>query len=429
MGPRAVIVDGVRTPFCRAGGAFGHLDADDLGALAVRELLARTPVEPERIDEVIFGNVAQPAHAANVARVIALKAGLPDHIIAHTVHRNCASGMQAITAAAAEILAGRAQVIVAGGTESMSRIPLLFGPAMTRLFLSLSRARTWRARLAAVASFRPAHLRPVVALQQGLTDPVCELNMGQTAELLAREFGITRDEQDAFALRSHQKAVEAQRQGRFDDELIPLVPPPAYASAVTRDDGPRQDQTLEALRRLRPYFDREAGTVTAGNACQITDGAVAVLVCSDRAAQRLGLEPIGVLRAWAYAALDGAHMGLGPAHATARLLDRTGLDLDGFDLIELNEAFAAQVLANQRAFESAAFARAALGRRSPLGRIDPERLNVNGGAIALGHPVGASGTRLVLTALKELRRRRARRALATLCVGGGQGAALALEAA
>jgi acetyl-CoA C-acetyltransferase/acetyl-CoA acyltransferase len=427
--PRIAILDGVRTPCCKAGGALAGVPADDLGAVVVRELLARLELVPRAVDEVIFGNVGQPAHAANVARVIALKAGLPAATVAHTVHHNCASGMRSITDAALHIAAGRADLVVAGGTESMSGIPLLVSPPMTRLLADLMKAKTLAARLRAIARFRPAHLRPVVALKLGLTDPVCELNMGQTAEVLARAFGVSRGEQDAFALESHRKAAAAQEAGRLAEEIIPVPVPPQYRSMEDRDDGVRPQQSLDALARLAPYFDRRAGTVTVGNACPVTDGAAAVVLASEERARKLGVKPLGWLVEHAYAALDGRRMGLGPVFATAQLLPRCGWTMDEVDLVELNEAFAAQVLANVRAFASDDFARAELGRKRAVGAIDAGKLNVNGGAIALGHPVGATGTRLVVTALRELRRRGGGRAIATLCVGGGQGAALALEAA
>ncbi len=429
MEPRVAILDGVRTPFCKAGGRLQGAGADDLGTIVVRELLARTGVDPNRIDELVVGNVAQPPHAANIARVIGLKAGLPENLVAYTVHHNCASGLQSISTAAGHIQSGQADLVIAGGTESMSHIPLIYGPQMTALFVDLFKARTIRQRLKALASFRPSHLKPVIALQLGLTDPVCGLNMGQTAEILAREFGITREDQDAFALESHLKAAAAAESGRLAEEIVPVASPPDYSHVQRVDDGPRPEQSSEALAKLKPYFDRQAGTVTAGNTCSITDGAAAMLLASERAVNEMGIEPLGYITDWAYAALDGSRMGLGPAYATAKLLDRTGLRLDDFDIIELNEAFAAQVIANERAFESEAFARKHLNRDRPLGKLERDRLNVNGGAIALGHPVGATGTRLVLTTLRELQRRNEHRGLATLCVGGGQGAAVALEAA
>lgn len=429
MRERIAILDGVRSPFCKAGGAFRDISADDLGAIVLRELLTRTGITPSSIDEVVFGNVAQPPHAANIARVIALKAGLPENTIAHTVHRNCASGIQAVTTAALQIRSGQAKLIAAGGTESMSQIPLLMNAKMTGLFVKLMKAKTPAQKIRALASFRPSFLAPVVGLQQGLTDPVNGLNMGQTAEILAREFTITRAEQDEFALNSHLKALNARATHHLDDELTAVIGPPRYNAAVLEDDGPRDGQSIDALAKLRPYFDRDAGTVTVGNACPVTDGAAALLVTTEKHARALGITPLGYITDWTYAALDGARMGLGPVYATARLLDRTRMTMADFDVIELNEAFAAQVLANIRAFESKEFAQRCLDRKDPVGEIDMTRLNINGGAIALGHPVGATGSRLILTVLKELKRRGGGHGLATLCVGGGQGAAIALEAA
>ena len=425
MKERLAIIDGVRTPFSKIGGALAALSADDLGAIAARELMARTAFPAKQLDELIAGNVAQPIEAANVARVIALKAGLPDSLIASSVHRNCASGMEAITTAANRILSDEAEVILCVGTESMSNIPLIYGKQMTALFGRLMRAKSVWQRLGAIASFRPSFLNPVIGVQVGLTDPVCGLNMGQTAEILAREFAVTRQDQDQFALLSHQRAVAAE--ARLAEELVPVPLPPKYAAVLSKDDGPRAGQDIAALSKLKPYFDKVAGTVTVGNACPLTDGAAAVLVMRESKAAALGLQPLGYLREYAYAALDGRRMGLGPVYATAKLLTKSGLALSDFSLIELNEAFAAQAIACERAFASTEFSRTHLGRDSALGVIDRERLNVNGGAIALGHPVGATGARLVLTLLKELKRRGLNRGLATLCIGGGQGAALALE--
>jgi acetyl-CoA C-acetyltransferase/acetyl-CoA acyltransferase len=425
MKERLAIIDGVRTPFCKAGGALAGMTADDLGAIAARELMVRTAFPATSLDELIAGNVAQPIEAANVARVIALKAGLPDSLIASSVHRNCASGMEAITTAANRILSDEAQHILCVGTESMSNIPLIYGKQMTALFGRLMKAKSVWQKLGAWAGFRPAFLTPIIGIQVGLTDPVCGLNMGQTAELLAREFSVTRAEQDQFAMISHQRAAAAER--RLAEELVSLPLPPSFSAVQHKDDGPRANQDLVALGKLKPYFDKVAGTVTVGNACPLTDGAAAMLVMRESRAKALGLSPLGYLREYAYAALDGKRMGLGPVYASAKLFAQSGLGLADFDLIELNEAFAAQVIACERAFASAGFAKAQLGRDTALGVIDRERLNVNGGAIALGHPVGATGARLMLTILKELRRRGLQRGLATLCVGGGQGAALALE--
>ncbi len=427
MNSRLAIVDGVRTPFCKAGGRLRGAQADDLGAFAVKELMARTGFPENEIDEVIFGSVAQPINAANIARVVALKSGLPKALPAFTVHRNCASGMQAFTSAAQMMAAGDGEVMVVGGTESMSNIPLLYGPEMTALFQRLFKAKTIKQKMQAVAPFRLRHLKPIVALEQGLTDPVCGLIMGLTAEKLSREFLITREQQDEYALESHRRAAQAMDAGRLEEEIAPVPVPPRYSEIQQVDEGPRPNQSMEDLQKLRPYFDRKTGTVTVGNASQVTDGAVAALVMSEERAQSMGLEPLGYMRAYAYAALEGERMGLGPVYACARLFEKTGLGLNDFELIELNEAFAAQVIACERAFASHEFAQTHLGRDHALGALDRAILNVNGGAIALGHPVGATGARLIITLLKELRRRGLQRGLATLCVGGGQGAALALE--
>jgi acetyl-CoA C-acetyltransferase/acetyl-CoA acyltransferase len=419
------IVEGVRTPFVKAFGPLGRVPAQDLGRDATRAVLARAGVRPDQVDQVVFGNVAQPADAANVARVIALLAGIPQDRIAHVVQRNCASGMESITTAAGLIRLGEARTVVAGGVESMSRIPLLYNQEATDLFLRLGRAKTWWQRLGGLLAFRPRHFKPVPGVQLGLTDPVCGLIMGETAEVLADEFGITRQQQDEFALESHTRAVAAQERGTFAEEIVPVAAD-AKGTEVKEDVGPRKGQTLEALAKLRPFF-RKDGTVTVGNSCPLTDGAAAVLVTSGEAARAEGRVPLGYLRAFAYAGLDPRRMGLGPVYATHKLLRQTGLTMKDIDLVEMNEAFAAQVLANEKAFASDTFAREQLGGDRAVSEIDPGRLNVNGGAIALGHPVGATGTRLVITLLKELRRRGLRRGLATLCVGGGQGAALLLE--
>lgn len=421
------IVDGVRTPFCKMGTTLAGADAVELGRTAAAAVLARTGLDPAQIDEVIFGCVGQPADAANAARVIALRAGVPESVPAITVHRNCASGFEALTQAAGKIAAGRGDIFLVGGTESMSRYPLLYNERATRRYGELAKARTVGRKLGVFLKFRPADFAPKVTLQLGLTDPVIGLNMGQTAELLARDWRITREAQDQFALRSHQRAAAARR--RLAEETWPVYPRGGHKpAAVTDDNGVRENQTMEALAKLRPVFEKRGGTVTAGNASQITDGAVALLVMSEAGLKRTGLTPLGRLVDYAYAGCEPQRMGLGPVYAIARAEKRSGLGPKDADLIEINEAFAAQVIACCAAAESADFARKHLGREQPLGAIPAEKLNVNGGGIALGHPVGATGARLVLTALHELRRRKARRALVSLCVGGGQGGALWLEA-
>jgi acetyl-CoA C-acetyltransferase/acetyl-CoA acyltransferase len=421
------IVEGIRTPFAKAFGPLASVPARELGRLATTALLGRAGVRPDQVDQVVFGNVATPADAANIARVIALTAGIPRDRVAHTVQRNCGSGAEAIATAARLIQLGEARTVVAGGTESMSQIPLLYNREATELYLRLGRARTVWQRLKTLLSFRPRHFKPVVGVELGLTDPVSGLIMGETAEELAQDFHIPRAEQDLYALESHRRAAEAQRRGVLAEEIVP-VPAEVAGREVKEDVGLRKDQTLEALARLKPYF-RPGGTVTVGNSSMITDGAAAVLVMPGEAARAEGRRPLGYLRGYAVAGCDPARMGLGPVFATSKVLAKMGLTLGDMDLIELNEAFAAVVIANERAFASDAFAREQLGRDAALGVLPRDRLNVNGGAIALGHPVGATGTRLVLTLLKELRRRNLRRGLATMCIGGGQGAALVVEAA
>jgi acetyl-CoA acetyltransferase family protein len=429
MTERIAIIDGVRTPMAKAGTVFKDTSADDLGAIVVRETLARSGVPPADVDEVIIGNVAQPPNAANIARVIALKSGIPSRVPAMTVHRNCASGMEAITTAALKILAGYGRVFVAGGAESMSGIPLLFPREYAEFLNRLARAKKGRERLAILLQFRLRMLRPEVALLQGLTDPVSGLIMGLTAENLAREFKIRREDQDAFALLSNQRAVAAARDGTLDGEVLPVPVPPNYDAVLSADNGPRENQSTEALARLKPYFDRKNGTVTAGNSSQLTDGAAAVVLMSEKDARARGLQPLGYLREFAYAGLEPARMGLGPVYATRALLDRAGAAMRDINYVEINEAFAAQVIACEIAFGSDTFSREHLGLDRRLGELDRERMNAQGGAIALGHPVGMTGTRLVIHTLKELRRRKQNTGLATLCVGGGQGAALLLEVA
>jgi acetyl-CoA C-acetyltransferase/acetyl-CoA acyltransferase len=427
-----VLAAGLRTPWVRAGGVFSGEDAGHLGAVVTRELLARTGVDPERIDEVIAGCAGPPHDQANVARVLAMRAGIPAHVPARTVARNCASGMEALTSAIASIEAGRGDIFVCVGVEMMSRFPLLYGDKMTRLFAELARARTPIARVKAIASFRPAFLKPRIGLMEGLTDPISGLIMGKTAELLAREFDISREQADQFACDSHIRAREARKRGRFARETMPVLPLGARSKdgaprSIEQDDGIRDTQTVEALASLKPYFEKPDGRVTVGNSCGITDGACALLVTTAERAAELGLTPLARIVSFAYAGLDPARMGLGPVFASAKALDAAGLTLADMNAIELNEAFAAQVLACEKAFASDSFAREHMGRDRAVGKLDMSLTNINGGAIALGHPVGATGARIVLTAAHELAERSGRYALATLCIGGGQGGAVVLE--
>jgi acetyl-CoA acetyltransferase family protein len=424
---RVAIVAGLRTPFVKAWTDFATIPAQDLGSLLVRELLERLDLSAELIDEVIIGNIAQPPEATNIARIIALQAGIPQRVPAFSVQRNCASGMEAIANAWYRIQAGEGEIYLAGGVESMSRIPLLFNEPATRWFNNLYRARTFPQKLGTMLKFKLKFLNPIIGLQLGLTDGFCGLNMGETAEVLAKEFKISRDEQDRFALRSHQNAERATKEGLLKSEILPVPVPPKYEKVVDKDNGIREGQSMEALGKLRPVFDRFYGTVTAGNASQITDGAAAVLIMTDSRAKELRYEPLGFIRSFAFAGLDPVRMGLGPAYATPLALKRAGLTMKEMQLIEINEAFAAQVLANLQIFESDTLAKKYLNLEKSTGKIDMDILNVNGGAIALGHPVGGSATRLIITLLMEMKRRNLNLGLATLCVGGGQGAAFVLE--
>ena len=423
MKERIAIIDGLRSPVAKANGKLNDVSADTLGAIITKELVLRNNLKYEQFDEVIIGNVAQPANSANIARVMAIKAGFPQSTPAYTVHRNCASGMQSISSAIEKINSKQGDLYLVGGMESMSNIPLLYSDELRNLITKFTYARSLGEKLKLLATFRPSFLKPTVGLIAGLTDPISGKIMGITAENLANEFKISREEQDLYALNSHLKAQKAIESGRLKDEIHPIM---TKNASIIDDDGIRFNQTIEALSKLNPIFDRLSGTVTAGNSSQVSDGACSIIVCTESKARELNLEPIGFIKDYAYAGLDAHRMGLGPVYATKKLFDKTGVSLKDIDLIELNEAFAAQVIANIKAFKSEEFCKKAFNS-SAIGEIDESILNVNGGAIAIGHPVGMSGARIVLTALKELKRRNNKLALATLCVGGGQGASFLLE--
>ncbi len=422
-----VIVDGLRTAFTKAWTDFMEIPAQDLGTFVTRELLERHQLDAAMFDEVIFGNIAGPAEAANVSRIIALQAGIPQSVPAFSVQRNCASGMQAIADACYRIQANAGDMYLTGGVESMSRIPLLFNDAATKWFGRLSQAKSLGQRISTFLSFKFKFLNPIIALRLGLTDGFCGLNMGETAEILAKEFHISREMQDEFAMKSHNRAEKATKDGIFKEEIVPVPIPPKYDRMVDEDNGIRNGQSMEALAKLRPVFDRHNGTVTAGNASQITDGAAAIIVMTEDKAKDLGLEPLGKIRSFAFAGLDPQRMGLGPAYATPLALEKGGVNMKDIQLVEINEAFAAQVMANLQIFDSDTLSKKYLDRDKAVGAVNPDILNVNGGAIALGHPVGSSASRLIITLLKEMKRKDLNLGLATLCVGGGQGAAFILE--
>lgn len=428
MKERIAVIAGFRSPMGKAGGVMKNLTAHDLGARIVKEVIIRSGVDINAIDEVIIGNVAQPAEAANIARVIALKAGLPEKIPAFTVHRNCASGMEAFVSAAMRILNDEAEIILAGGAESMSNIPLFYGKRMTEFFAQLFKAKTFQQKFQTFLTFRPKFLAPVIGLQQGLTDPVSGLIMGCTAENVAKDFKITRREQDEYSLMSHQRAESAIASGIFKEEIIPVFNNDEKNSQmIEEDEGVRKGQSIESLTKLSPYFEKVTGTVTVGNSSQVTDGAAFAILMRESKAKELGLKPLGYIRDFAFSGMDPSRMGLGPVFASAKVFDKSGLTLQDMELIELNEAFAAQVIGCERAFASDEFSQKYLGKDKALGKIDRDITNVNGGAIALGHPVGMTGARIVIHLLRELKRRGKNRGLATLCIGGGQGGAMIVE--
>ncbi|MFO1257321.1 MAG: acetyl-CoA C-acetyltransferase [Gammaproteobacteria bacterium] len=408
------IVDGLRTPFLKAKGQPGDFSAADLAVGAARPLLATQPFNPTDLNEVIVGCVSPSEEEANIARIIALRLGCGHQVPAFTVQRNCASGLQAIDSAYQNILLGKSDLVLAGGTEAMSRTPLLYSRAMTMWFAQLSMAKNIPSKLKALIKFRPQFLVPVIALLKGLTDPVVNLNMGQTAEEIAYRYKISRLEMDQYATQSHLRAERAYQSSEMD-EVTALYD--KKGGVYLKDDGIRPDSSPEKLAKLKPVFEK-FGTITAGNSSQITDGAAFVILASSDAVKQYGLKPLAVIRDIHWAALDPAIMGLGPVHAITPLLKKHGLGFSDLDQVEINEAFAAQILGCLKAWESDEF---------KLGKLPSEILNPNGGAIAMGHPVGASGARLVLHCAKSLARNKNERAVASLCIGGGQGGAILIE--
>jgi acetyl-CoA C-acetyltransferase len=419
---RVYVVDGTRTPFLRAGNEPGALSAADLAVAAGRPVLARLPLPAASIDEAIVGTVIPAADEANIARIVALRLGCGDRVPAYTVQRNCASGLQALASAREHITLGISDIVLAGGTEAMSRAPVQWNAAMVRWLAAVMRARGPFGRLRAIAGLRRAYLKPVFTLLLGLTDPVVKLSMGQTAEVLAQRFGIDREQQDQYALQSHERLAAAFDNGYMQNEVETLYEP--RGSYYSEDTGLRRDSSTERLAKLKPVFDRKYGSVTAGNSSQVTDGAAMLVLASAEAVTRHNLPVLGEVLDHVWAGVDPREMGLGPVHAVAKLLQQNKLKMRDLAQVELNEAFAAQVLACQAAWDSTDYARAELGMNKALGAVDPAHLNPEGGAIACGHPVGASGARLVLHLLRALQRKGGGLGVATLCIGGGQGGAM-----
>jgi acetyl-CoA C-acetyltransferase len=419
------IIDGARTPFLKSRNRPGPFAASDLATHAGRALLLRQPFAPTELDEVILGCAAPSPDEVNIGRVAALRMGCGLKVPGWTVMRNCASGMQALDSAVNNIRAGRSNLVLAGGVDALSRVPLLFSDAMVLWLSNWYAAKTFGQRAALIAQFKLSNLAPVIGLMKGLTDPVVGLLMGQTAENVAFRFGITRREMDEYSARSHARVLAAQKAGLFAGELVPLYD--AKGKLYPQDDGVREDSTADNLAKLKPFFDRKYGNVTAGNSSQITDGATWLVIASERAVEKHKLTPMGRIVDSEWAGLDPAQMGLGPVHAATPILQRHGLGLNDLDAWEINEAFAAQVLGCIRAWQSDDYCRTELSLPAALGTLDEAKLNVDGGAIAIGHPVGASGARIVLHVLNVLKRTGGRRGMAAICIGGGQGGAMLVE--
>jgi len=422
---RVAIVSGLRTPFAKSSTLYGKLDALDLGKAVVSELLQRTELDPKEVQEVVFGTVIPMVKAANIAREIVLGLGLPRSIPGFTVSRACASSNTALTTGADMIHRGYADTVVIGGSESLSTVPILFSRKFADILVAASKAKTVGARLAIFSKLRPKDLAPdppaIAEMSTGLT-------MGESAELMAKANGITREAQDKFACQSHHRAAKAWTEGWFDLEVMKFPVPPDFEQVAERDNLVRPDTTIEALSQLKPVFDRKFGSITAGNSSPLTDGASAILLMSEEKAKAKGFKPIGYLRSYAYAALDPFDQLLqGPVFAIPVALDRAGLTLKDIGVIEMHEAFAAQVLSNIQWLGSKKIAQEKLGRSEAVGEIDPEKINPTGGSIAIGHPFGATGARIVTSVCNELHRSGQQYGLISVCAAGAQGSAIVVE--
>jgi acetyl-CoA acyltransferase len=421
---KAVIVAGCRTPFTKAGTSFKRLSAIELGKIAVREVLARSGVPGEAVDQLVYGTVVHDPMAPNIAREVGL-ATLPKSVPATTVSRQCATANQAIVDAANLIETGNAHVVIAGGAESLSRVPILVSEKLSEVLVEASKARSVAERVRTFGRVRPRDLLPRAPQ---IAEPTTGETMGESAERMAKENGITREAQDRWALRSHRLAAAGTEDGRLTAEIAPVYLPPSYKEVIDKDNGVRTDTTLEKLASLKPVFDKRHGSVTAGNASPLTDGASALVLMSEERAKADGLEVLGRVRGYAFTALDPSGQLLqGPAYAAPLALQRAGVEMKDIELMEMHEAFAAQVLSNLQALSSREFAQRELGRSSPVGHPPEDRINVMGGSIAIGHPFAATGGRVTLTLLNEMRRRQLTLGLVTVCAAGGMGFAMILE--
>ncbi len=424
---RIAIVKGLRTPFAKSGTAYKDVSAQDLARLVVAELLQRSEIDPKEIGLCVYGQVVPSLSAPNIAREVVLGTNLPKSIEAFSVSRACATSFQSMTSAAEAMLAGQHDVAITGGADSASDVPIAVGKRLASALIDASKAKSLGDKLRVFSKLTPKDFIPV---PPALKEPTTGLTMGESAEKMAKEAGITRAAQDAFAHRSHTRAARAWADGVFEGEVMHVVPPPRFDAPIAKDNTVRADSAEGSYEKLKPAFDRKYGTVTAGNSSPLTDGASALLLMTEKKAKALGYTPLGYLRSWAYAALDPAGwMLMGPSYATPLALDRAGLKLKDLDLVDMHEAFAAQVLCNVQAFGSKKFAEEKLGRSEAIGEIDDATFNVHGGSISIGHPFAATGARMVTTVLHELKRRGGQFGLATACAAGGLGAAVVLEAA
>ncbi|MEZ6189270.1 MAG: acetyl-CoA C-acyltransferase FadI [Planctomycetota bacterium] len=423
-GPRVAIVGGLRTPFAKQSTAYRDLSAQDLGRFVVKELVERTGVDPKHIEQVVYGQVVPSVSAPNIAREIVLGAGLPKTIEAFSVSRACATSYQSTVSVAQAIQTGTIACGIAGGADSSSDVPITVSQPLQKALIAASKARSLRQKLQAFSGIRPGDLLPV---PPALTEPSTGLTMGQSAEKMAKENGISREAQDALAHASHERAAQAWADGRMAQEVMTVYVPPRF-EPFAEDNLVRKDSQLESYQKLRPVFDKKHGTITAGNSSPLTDGASALLLMREDKAQAEGLEILGTIKSYAFAALDpGGQMLMGPSYATPIALERAGVILEDLTLIDMHEAFAAQVLSNLQAFASKAFAEKELNRPMPIGEVDPAKLNVTGGSIAIGHPFAATGARQLTQTLRELKRRGGGLGLCTACAAGGLGAAIVVE--
>lgn len=419
---KVFVVDGLRTPFVKAGKEFENIHPAVLATRNIQELLYKMDFQGSEIEELILGNGFTLPDSSNIARVAALQAGLPQKVSAVTTQRNCASSMESFVTGTAKIQSSLYNSVLAGGVESMTYAPLLFKQKFNQSLQKLMTSKTLQQKIKSIFSIKWSHLKPVISLLEGLKDPFTGFSMGETAELLAREFHIKREEQDEFALLSHKKAIEGT--ARLREEIFTFF---TKSQVISKDTGPRKALNKNKLSKMKPYFDKKYGTVTVANSCSINDGSSMLLLMSENRVKELGLKPLASVISSAFIGLEPQRMGLGPVYASSVALKKAGLKLKDMNLIEINEAFSAQVLACLKAFSSKKFCEEKLGQREALGEIDPQKLNVNGGAIAIGHPVSATGTRLILSLAKEMKRQKVQFGLATLCIGGGQGGAVVLE--